>query len=126
MSHRRLPTLPRLLTQAVLTTLALTAGGALVVMGSAGVADSPDRGAAERLAQSAEPVPSREASLMKRFECSTTGFGPEGDPRSALVRGQGGTPRVLSFDEGWAIHTSGHDDLTLVAFCLADPPETVD
>ena len=118
MPHRPRPTLARLLTQAVLTTLAITTGGGLLVMGSAGMADAPDRKAPARSAPVSEPVATPESRLMKRYDCSTNGFGPEAAPQSALVRTQRGKPRVVSFDEGWAIHTSGRDDVTLVAFCL--------
>jgi hypothetical protein len=118
MPHRPRPSLTRLLTQAVLTTLAVTTGGGLLVMGSAGVADAPDRGAPTRSAPVSEPVATPESRLIKRYDCSTDGFGPDAQPRSALVRDQRGKVRVVSFDQGWAIHTSGRDDVTLVAFCL--------
>ena len=124
MRMRPRPTLARLLTQAVLTTLAITSGGGLLVMGSAVVADAPERRSPVRSAPVSEPVATPESRMIKRYDCSTSGFGPDADPQSALVRNQHGRVRVVSFDEGWAVHTAGNDDATLVAFCLADPPET--
>lgn len=124
MRMRPRPTLARLLTQAVLTTLALTTGGGLLVMGSAGMADAPDRSSPARSTPVSEPVATPESRMIKRFDCSTTGFGPDSDPQSALVRNRHGRVRVVSFDQGWAIHTSRKAEATLVAFCLADPPET--
>ena len=123
MPHRPRPTLARLLTQAVLTTLAITTGGGLLVMGSAGMADAPDRRAPARSAPVSEPVATPESRLIKRYDCSTSGFDPDAEPQSALVRNRQGKVRVISFDEGWAIHTSRREGVTLVAFCLADPPE---
>jgi len=116
------PTLARLLTQAVLTTLAITTGVALLVMGSAGMASPPARDAPQRSTPGSEPVKAPESRLMKRYDCSTEGFGVDASPQSALVQGQAGKVRAVTFDEGWAVHTSSRDDGVLVAVCLLPLP----
>ena len=129
MPHRPRSSLLRLLTQAVLTTLAITTGGALLVVGSAGMADVPetDRAAAARGdLEAPAPVSTPASRLMKRYDCSTTGFAPDAEPRSALVRSPGGKVRVVSFEQGWAVHTAGDnagdgagdEGTVLVAVCL--------
>ena len=126
MSQRPRPSLLRLLTQAVLTTLAITTGGALLVVGSAGMADVPDRAAAHPRLERTVPAATPEPRLMKRYDCSSTGFSSGAEPQSALVRRQDGTVRAVSFEQGWAVHTaadtaSGAEEAggaTLVAVCL--------
>lgn len=119
MPRRPRPSLQRLLTQAVLTTLAITSGGALLVVGSAGMADVPDRAAAHPRLERTAPAASPETRLMKRYDCSTRGFAPDADPQSALVRGPGGRVRAVTFEQGWAVHTAADSDAgVLVAVCL--------
>jgi hypothetical protein len=121
MPHRPRPSLLRLLTQAVLTTLAITTGGFLVVMGSAGMAEVPDRAGARPGVEVTVPAPTPETRLMRRYDCSTTGFAPDADPQSAIVRGAGGKVRAVSFEEGWAVHTAAEQSASgpvLVAVCL--------
>ena len=126
MPQRRRPTLTRLLTHAVVKTLAVTAGGACFVMGSPGTTPSavgPE--APESSVVASEPVRTPESRLMKRYDCSTEGFGADAEPQSALVRDRRGHLSVVSFAEGWAVHTSGRTDHVLVAVCLhPDPAET--
>lgn len=60
------------------------------------------------------------ARKLIRHECSPTGFGPERQPSSALVRSAGGSLRFVDFDTGWRIYTR-HGAATIVAVCLDEP-----
>ena len=116
MPDRPRPSLARLLGQAVLTTLALTTGGALLVVGGAGMADVQDP--RQPHVRELEPVRSPEHRMMERLDCSTSGFGGAAEPRSAIVRGPGGKVRAVTFAEGWTVHTDAGSRGTLVAVCL--------
>ena len=119
MRHRNRPSLLRLMTQAVLTTVAMTTGGAVVVMASAGMADVPERATVQVEVERSAPTPPPGARLMKRYDCSTTGFSSGAAPQSALVRDPGGKVRAVSFEQGWAVHTAASGTSgTLVAVCL--------
>ena len=56
--------------------------------------------------------------VMSKNRCSTTGFGPETVPTSALITDNEGKLRMVSFEKGWGVFT-GHRPGTLVAVCLA-------
>jgi len=66
-------------------------------------------------APSTEVSASRVSHLMDRFQCSSTGFGPDVVPRSALID-LDGRVRHVSFDRGWAVFT-GDAPGTLMAVC---------
>lgn len=59
--------------------------------------------------------------VMAKNRCSTSGFGPDTVPTSALVTDRLGKLRMVSFDRGWDVFT-GHRPGTLVAVCLAQKP----
>lgn len=63
------------------------------------------------------PTDAREQALMKRFDCSTEGFGKKQIPRSSIIRRADGRAAVVSFDRGWKVFKSDSAD-TLVAVCL--------
>lgn len=71
-------------------------------------------------AQQQTPVDAREQALMKRFHCSSEGFGKRQIPRSSIIRRADGHVAVVSFDRGWKVFKS-HGAETLVAVCLAPP-----
>lgn len=119
MPDRPRPSLARLLGRAALQTLAFTTGVALLVVGGAGMADVQDPPPLHM--QTLEPVRSPEHPLMERFDCSTSGFGDAAVPQSAIVRGPGGKLRVVTFADGWAVHTDADSRDTLVAVCLRPP-----
>ncbi len=58
-----------------------------------------------------------ELRLMRKYDCSTTGYGDSTVPRSAIVRSDAGKLRVVSFDKGWDVYTSD-SPATLIAVCL--------
>jgi len=60
----------------------------------------------------------RLAEMMTEHRCSTTGFGNDHIPGSAIVL-RDGEVRHVSFDHGWAVFT-GKREGTLVAVCLDD------
>ena len=117
--HRRLPTLEGQLWRALTRTLALTAGAAVLVVGGAGAAYVAERSddvtaSVDGMTKPADPP---ERRLMERFDCSTQGYGESAEPRSAIVRAPRGALRVVSFEEGWRLHTEG-GATQLVAVCL--------
>ncbi len=59
--------------------------------------------------------------VMRRHHCSTTGFGANAEPLTALIRTEQGRLRVVTFEEGWAVYT-GNGPGALVAVCLDDAP----
>jgi len=68
-------------------------------------------------------IESRNAALLKaidRHQCSTTGFGADRVPSSALIRTPRGRMSLVTFDQGWAIYT-GDRPGRLLAVCLAQP-----
>lgn len=65
------------------------------------------------------PHQGRLDTLIDRHLCSTTGFGPDVVPRSALVL-RGGKVQHVTFDLGWSIYT-GKDAGTLLAVCQTAP-----
>ncbi|MCW2843400.1 MAG: hypothetical protein JWN22_1316 [Nocardioides sp.] len=58
-------------------------------------------------------------AAMKQHHCSTTGFGANSLPPTALIRTGHGRLRVVTFVEGWEVY-SGERPGTLVAVCLDD------
>ena len=117
--HRQLPTLSGQLWRAATRTLALTAVGGVLVVGGAGAAYVAERDgeAASSSDVLGAPESGPERRLMERFACSTRGYADSAVPRSAIVRRPDGTLRVVSFDEGWRLHTEG-GPARLVAVCL--------
>ena len=97
--------------------MARTVVAAGVLIGLANVVPRPDLPATPFDATPANPA---QAQLMKRFDCSSRGFGDGSTPRSAIVRGERGGLRVVSFDRGWQIYT-GERPHALVAVCHAPP-----
>lgn len=64
------------------------------------------------------PLPSAHVQrLMSRFRCSSTGFGQEASPRSALIR-KDGRVRHVTFDRGWSTFTGDRPGV-FVAVCLS-------
>lgn len=59
--------------------------------------------------------------VMTKHQCSTSGFGTEKDPSSALITNSQGKLRMVSFEKGWDVFT-GNRPGTLVAVCLAEKP----
>jgi hypothetical protein len=57
---------------------------------------------------------------MRRHDCSTLGFDDGTTPRSALVREPDGRLRMVTFEEGWAVHTA-RGSTVLVAVCRRPP-----
>lgn len=90
----------------VAATLAGTVETEGVTAGQEIVTASPDQGRSARL-----------EALMTRHWCSSTGFGPEVVPASALVL-RHGRLRHVTFDDGWDTYT-GLSPGTLVAVCQA-------
>lgn len=94
----------------VVSTLALLAvGPVLSATAAADPAPAPGASTAEVSAQS------ELAALMTQHDCSTTGFGADVIPGSALVQRAGAVLRV-GFADGWATYT-GDADGTLLAVC---------
>ena len=60
----------------------------------------------------------RLAALMDQHDCSTTGFGPDVIPGSALIE-RGDRVQHVSFDDGWAVFT-GDATGSLLAVCRAN------
>jgi hypothetical protein len=58
--------------------------------------------------------------LMKRYRCSTDGFGQEEIPQSAIIRRAQGQIAVVSFDRGWEVFQDDGPE-SLVAVCLRPP-----
>jgi hypothetical protein len=95
-------------------TKSLLVGVALALSLGLGVSIT-DR-ADQSSAPSTEVASPRVERFMDRYKCSTTGFGSDVIPRSALVQLDGRMKRV-SFDKGWAVFT-GDEPGTLMAVCL--------
>lgn len=55
--------------------------------------------------------------LLERNNCSTSGFGPDVIPTTAVIRDRAGATRVVSFDHGWAVFNNERPG-ELVAVCL--------
>jgi len=58
--------------------------------------------------------------LLERNRCSTTGFGPEVIPATAVIRDRSGHTKVVSFERGWAVFNNERPG-ELVAVCLGRP-----
>ena len=65
----------------------------------------------------------RAERLLDAHSCSTTGFGTEEQPLSAVIRSGSGALRFVDFDTGWRVYTE-RGRATLVAVCLDQPPAT--
>lgn len=102
------------------TFKAAVLGTLLVLAVSAGVADpaapepSPPTLATDFSGQDVH-------AKLREHRCSTTGFAPDVQPSSALVRNPRGKLEVVSFDEGWEVFTGDRPGL-LVAVCLDERP----
>ena len=123
MQHRRLPPLGRHVRRGLTQAVGLTAVAGLLVVGGAGAAQVGDRedvGSSDVAA--AGVLPKSEAGrLIRRYDCSTVGYDDGSTPRSAIVRGGDGKVRVVTFEQGWDIHTSA-TRAELVAVCLRPAP----
>ncbi|HEU5454165.1 MAG TPA: hypothetical protein VFU85_00630 [Nocardioides sp.] len=97
-------------------TMARTLVAAVILVGLANIAPTPELPTGPLGVQS--PTPAQQA-LMKRYDCSPDGFGDGSTPRSAIIRSESGL-QVVSFDRGWQVYT-GTRPHALVAVCL-DPP----
>lgn len=116
-SHRPRPSLARHCAKAVVTACALSAALGVVMVGEAGRAEpSGSTPAPLTVTQPATP----ETLLMRRFDCSVTGYGDGSTPQSAIVRAPSGRLRVVSFSEGWKVHVAD-GPAQLVAVCLRPP-----
>ena len=123
MQHRRLPTLGRHARRGLTQAVALTAVAGLLVVGGAGAARVGDHEAPAESGVAASGVRPESATsrLIRRFDCSTVGYDDGSTPQSAIVRGGNGRVRVVTFEQGWAVHTSaGRGEL--VAVCLRPAP----
>jgi hypothetical protein len=120
MSHRsRRPSDPRL--QARIALGAVKIGVLAAISGLAvGTAAQADPTGGDVLSSAQQP-PARVLRMLERHHCSTTGFGQDQQPGSAIVRSAAGRLRFVDFDTGWRIYTR-HGPATLVAVCLDDPP----
>jgi hypothetical protein len=111
---RPLRPMRRHLGRAGVRTLARTLVAAAVLVGLANLTTTAD------VPKPSAPSPSpAQLQLMKRYDCSQDGFGDGSQPRSAIIREDGGL-RVVSFDRGWQIYTSDRPH-ALVAICHAPP-----
>ena len=121
MSHRsRRPSRPRV--QARLAVGAVKIGVLATISGLAvGTAAQAGQTGAGDVLSSAQQPPARVMRLLERHHCSTSGFGPDKQPGSAIVRSAAGRLRFVDFDTGWRIYTR-HGSATLVAVCLDKPP----
>jgi hypothetical protein len=119
--HRRSRTLRDHLCRALANALAFGIGLEAVVLATAGaqVPGQAESGTAAWSQQ--EQPPAAVARLLRRYDCSTVGFGDSEIPRSALIRDAAGRLRMVSFDRGWAVHT-GDGRAVLVAVCLEPGP----
>ncbi|UMG94513.1 hypothetical protein [Nocardioides sp. TF02-7] len=94
-----------------LTSAALTL---LLGLGAMSVLSSPQPPADHLGLSGDERALSR---MLERHRCSTTGFGADVIPESALVRDERGHTRLVSFDDGWAVFQREQPGV-LVAVCL--------
>lgn len=115
MPHR----LPRA-AQLALTSLKFAVAGAVVALGMvpATPTGTGDRG---YVAQAVGGHTVQASRLLDAHSCSTTGFGTEQQPQSAVVRSASGRLRFVDFDTGWRVYTA-RGAATLVAVCLDEPP----
>lgn len=104
--------------------LALRAGLSAVLVAALALVvglglDGPDPGKKVPVEQAsvAPPATTHLQRVMSRHQCSETGFGHAGEPRSALIRDDGRL-RHVSFDRGWSSFV-GERPGTFVAVCLA-------
>jgi hypothetical protein len=63
----------------------------------------------------------RTARLLDAHTCSTTGFGTDLQPLSAIIRSDSGALRFVDFDTGWRFYTQ-RGATSLIAVCLDEPP----
>ena len=98
---------------------ALTAGALtlLVGFGALSVLSAPQP-PAEHLGLSVQDEAT--SRILERNNCSTTGFGPDVIPASAVIRDAHGRTRLVSFDHGWAVFNNERPG-ELIAVCLGRP-----
>lgn len=94
---------------------ALTAGGLtlLVGLGAMSVLGQEPAPPIDQIGLSARGLD----RMLERNHCSTTGFGRDVIPSSAVVRRADGTTALVSFDQGWKVF-NGERPGELVAVCL--------
>lgn len=88
-----------------------------VILATAGTHGVPTTGSGSAAWSQVDQPGAPEARLMRRYDCSTTGYDDSVTPQSAIVRSPAGRVRMVSFEEGWSVYT-GHSPATLVAVCL--------
>ena len=111
-------TLRHLLVNAVGVTVVAAGVTALLLPAGLDVTNTGDSTVHARLEP---PGDARVQALMKRYHCSTEGFGNRQVPRSSIIRTADGRVAVVSFDRGWrAFQKDGAG--SLVAVCLRPPP----
>ena len=115
MPHR----LPRA-AQLALTGLKFAVAGTVMALGMVPPAP-PGTGDRGYVAQAVGDRTAQVSRLLDAHSCSTTGFGTERQPRSAVVRSASGRLRFVDFDTGWRVYTA-RGAATLVAVCLDEPP----
>lgn len=113
-SHRPRPSLALHCARAVVTACVLSASIVVAMVGAAERAE-PSGSTPAPLTVTQPDTP--ETRLMRRFDCSVTGYGDGSTPQSAIVRVPSGRLRVVSFQEGWAVHVA-EGPAQLVAVCL--------
>lgn len=87
---------------------------AFIATSTAGTVQTEDVTSGQDIAATA-PHQGRIETLMSRYQCSHTGFGPDIIPGSAIVLRDNLVSHV-SFDDGWAAYT-GAASGTLIAVC---------
>jgi hypothetical protein len=102
--------------RSALTSAALTL---LLGLGALSVLTAPQP-PADRAGLAVEDRPTHR--LLERHRCSTTGFGPDVVPASAVIRDGKGRLRLVSFDRGWEVFSNERPG-TLVAVCLGRPDD---
>ncbi|MBS43634.1 MAG: hypothetical protein CMH83_10835 [Nocardioides sp.] len=101
-----------------LTVVAISA--VAVSTAASGAATGTSAASAPEPATAASALQAKVDRLMDQHTCSSTGFGPDVIPASALVlRAQRVTQ--VSFDDGWAVYT-GDSPGTLLAVCRGALP----
>ena len=110
-------TLRHLLANAAGVTL--VAAGVATVLLPDGPAVTDTDGAAAPVVQGRlqAPADTRLRALMRRFDCSSEGFGDRQIPRSSIIRRADGRLAVVSFDRGWKVFERDGGE-SLVAVCL--------
>ncbi|WP_370240661.1 hypothetical protein [Aeromicrobium sp.] len=109
----------RVAVQSVRTATTVGALTALAGFGALSVIGQPHNTTSERSveASAGEVSPGPIEAMVRTNRCSYTGFDAGVIPSSAIIRTPQGDPRLVSFDDGWAVFT-GDVPGELVAVCL--------